>query len=160
MSFEWYDKDLLALLKSMVPADARRWVKADSAWLISTDVTELRVALQRLGVEVSGDAPPPPADMQPTGDAEHWRRKHDDMAAAARHLQQQVIQLREELAQLTSSAPTAPPPNTDWAHSLFAAVGSDLAQSVYKSLSTALHPDTGGRTDLMQQLNAARPPRR
>ncbi|MGL5910108.1 MAG: hypothetical protein ACRCZP_08905 [Phycicoccus sp.] len=58
----------------------------------------------------------------------------------------------------------APPPSAaapvNWAAELFAAVGPQRADTVYRALSRILHPDTGGDTRLMQQLNAARPEQR
>jgi hypothetical protein len=45
--------------------------------------------------------------------------------------------------------------SADWAGTLFAAVGTDRAQSVYRALSKVLHPDVGGDTKLMQQLSEA-----
>lgn len=43
-----------------------------------------------------------------------------------------------------------------WADELFTAVGPSRAEVVYRALSRVLHPDAGGDTALMQQLNAAR----
>lgn len=43
-----------------------------------------------------------------------------------------------------------------WAEALFAAVGKDRQDAVYKALSRVLHPDVGGDTALMQALNDAR----
>jgi hypothetical protein len=47
-------------------------------------------------------------------------------------------------------------PDPDWAASLLAAVGSDLQDAAYRALSKVLHPDVGGDTRLMQDLNRAR----
>lgn len=52
-----------------------------------------------------------------------------------------------------------PPPSrgeVTWAETLFVAVGPDRVEPVYRALVRVLHPDTGGDTVLMQQLNAAR----
>ena len=43
-----------------------------------------------------------------------------------------------------------------WAETLFAAVGPARAAAVYRALSRVLHPDAGGDTALMRELNAAR----
>lgn len=56
----------------------------------------------------------------------------------------------------STSHGTRSTPAADWADQLFSAVGPDLAETVFKALTKALHPDTGGDTVLMQQLNAAR----
>jgi hypothetical protein len=44
-----------------------------------------------------------------------------------------------------------------WAVLMFRAVGKDMAKSVYRAMSRALHPDIAGdnATELMKQLNAA-----
>ena len=48
-------------------------------------------------------------------------------------------------------------PGDDWADGLFAAVGPDRVDLVFRALSKTLHPDAAaGDTVLMQQLNAAR----
>jgi hypothetical protein len=53
--------------------------------------------------------------------------------------------------------PAAPStPGRTWAEHLFAAVGPTHADATYRAMSKVLHPDTGGDTVLMQQLNAAR----
>jgi hypothetical protein len=44
---------------------------------------------------------------------------------------------------------------TDWATALFEAVGPERREPVYKALSRVLHPDVGGDTQLMQDLNRA-----
>lgn len=54
-----------------------------------------------------------------------------------------------------------PPPragrNTStWADSMYQALGKELADKAYKALVPVLHPDRGGDTVCMQQLNAAR----
>ncbi|MDX2552782.1 hypothetical protein [Streptomyces stelliscabiei] len=55
----------------------------------------------------------------------------------------------------------APPPRAErtketWADSMYKALGKDLADKAYKALVPVLHPDRGGDTVCMQQLNAAR----
>ena len=56
--------------------------------------------------------------------------------------------------------PPQPPGNgaaTDgWADQLFRRVGPGRSDLVYRMLSRALHPDVGGNTQLMQELNQAR----
>lgn len=44
----------------------------------------------------------------------------------------------------------------NWADSLFQALPEALAEKAFKALTRVLHPDTGGDTALMQQLNGAR----
>ncbi|MGW0914679.1 hypothetical protein ACWD1Z_23420 [Streptomyces sp. NPDC002784] len=56
---------------------------------------------------------------------------------------------------------TAPPPRTErntdtWADSMYLALGKELGDKAYKALVPVLHPDRGGDTVGMQQLNAAR----
>ena len=53
-------------------------------------------------------------------------------------------------------APSPGTPDRTWAEHLFAAVGPAHADATYRAMSKVLHPDTGGDTVLMQQLNAAR----
>lgn len=55
----------------------------------------------------------------------------------------------------------APPPRTErsagtWADSMYRALGRDLGDKAYKALVPVIHPDRGGDTVCMQQLNAAR----
>lgn len=47
-------------------------------------------------------------------------------------------------------------PADDWADTVFAAVGEDRQEAVFKALSKVLHPDTGGDHVLMVELVAAR----
>ncbi len=48
-------------------------------------------------------------------------------------------------------------PGDDWADGLFAAVGPDRVDLVFRALSRTLHPDAAaGDTALMQELNGAR----
>jgi len=48
-------------------------------------------------------------------------------------------------------------PAAGWADALFAAVGTDRVDLVFRALSKTLHPDAAaGDTVLMQELNAAR----
>lgn len=55
-----------------------------------------------------------------------------------------------------------PPKNTtngdsgDWARAVFRRVGPGKTDVVYRALSRVLHPDVGGDTELMQELNDAR----
>ncbi len=54
-----------------------------------------------------------------------------------------------------------PPPrngrNTEtWADGLFTALNPALAEKAYKALVRVIHPDVGGSTEAMKQLNAAR----
>jgi len=42
-----------------------------------------------------------------------------------------------------------------WARLLFARVGPQRADAVYRALSKCLHPDVGGDTELQRELNAA-----
>lgn len=56
---------------------------------------------------------------------------------------------------------SAPPPRAErekptWADSMYKALGKDLGDKAYKALVPVLHPDRGGDTTCMQQLNAAR----
>lgn len=56
---------------------------------------------------------------------------------------------------------SAPPPRSQrnpdtWADAMYKALGKSLADKAYKALVPVLHPDRGGDTVCMQQLNAAR----
>lgn len=55
------------------------------------------------------------------------------------------------------SAPPPPPPRTNgnWAEQLLRTAGPELSSKIRQQLSRALHPDTGGSTALMQDLNHA-----
>ena len=63
---------------------------------------------------------------------------------------------------VTGLQPPKPPPtrnghgDADWAKTLFRRVGPGRTDIVYRMLSKALHPDVGGDTRLMQELNDAR----
>lgn len=48
-----------------------------------------------------------------------------------------------------------PPKAQMWADTMFDALPAVLRQPVYRALSRVLHPDSGGDTKAMQQLNAA-----
>ena len=43
----------------------------------------------------------------------------------------------------------------EWARLLFRRVGPTRSSAVYRALSTCLHPDVGGDTELQRELNAA-----
>jgi len=55
-----------------------------------------------------------------------------------------------------------PPPrtgrdtSTTWAEAMYIALGHELGDKAHKALVPVLHPDRGGDTTAMQQLNAAR----
>ncbi|MGH3099296.1 MAG: hypothetical protein ACRDMV_25225 [Streptosporangiales bacterium] len=54
-----------------------------------------------------------------------------------------------------------PPPGRNgsgktWADDMFLTLGPDLGEKAFKALVRAIHPDLGGSTTAMQQLNAAR----
>lgn len=56
---------------------------------------------------------------------------------------------------------STPPPRSarnasTWADAMYKALGRDLGDKAYKALVPVLHPDRGGATVPMQQLNAAR----
>lgn len=56
---------------------------------------------------------------------------------------------------------STPPPRAErnadtWADSMYLALGKELGDKAYKALVPVLHPDRGGDTVCMQQLNAAR----
>ncbi|MEH0445458.1 hypothetical protein QA811_17800 [Streptomyces sp. B21-102] len=56
---------------------------------------------------------------------------------------------------------STPPPRAErnadtWADSMYRALGKTLGDKAYKALVPVLHPDRGGDTVGMQQLNAAR----
>lgn len=56
---------------------------------------------------------------------------------------------------------SSPPPRAErnadtWADSMYRALGKTLGDKAYKALVPVLHPDRGGDTVCMQQLNAAR----
>ncbi|MFE9098519.1 hypothetical protein [Streptomyces sp. NPDC007264] len=56
---------------------------------------------------------------------------------------------------------SSPPPRAErnpdtWADSMYRALGKTLGDKAYKALVPVLHPDRGGDTVSMQQLNAAR----
>ena len=49
-----------------------------------------------------------------------------------------------------------PEQSYEWASGVFRRVGPHRTDAVYRGLSKLLHPDVGGDTKLMQELNAAR----
>jgi len=56
-----------------------------------------------------------------------------------------------------SDWPRASAPKSEtWADQMYAALGKELGDKAYKALVPVLHPDRGGDTVCMQQLNAAR----
>lgn len=64
--------------------------------------------------------------------------------------------LRADGHDVTVGAGEADPLPENWGDALFEAVGDGLIEPVYRALSRILHPDIGGDTQLMQELNAAR----
>lgn len=89
-----------------------------------------------------------PATKNWTVDAGHAER----LASALRATGHQVIGLDPE-----------PPPRTSttgdtahWARTLFRRVGPTRHEPVFRALSRIFHPDVGGDTALMQELNDAR----
>ena len=52
--------------------------------------------------------------------------------------------------------PSPSTPTRTWAEHLFVAVGPARADATFRAMAKVLHPDVGGDTTLMQQLNTAR----
>jgi hypothetical protein len=122
-----YDPTLVALIKSAVPAGQRRWDPEAKRWTILD-----------------------------TFSANYFARK----ARAAGHAVE-MDGVRHESDSRFRGQQQAPPRSsstvsTDWATALLRAVGKERQDAVYKALSRVLHPDVGGDTELMQQLNEAR----
>jgi len=107
----------------------------------------------------------------PTFKADEWLRDFREQARRTeewlRAERERREQRQREQRQWGASAGTnqqqqqARPPRPDrgertWADALLTAAGPELAPRVFKALAAVLHPDTGGDTTLMQQLNAAR----
>ncbi len=87
-----------------------------------------------------------------------WSVEHlwaDTLAAALRAAGHTVVGLEERQQQKQQRRPRDPDPAT-WARILFARVGPDRRQAVYRALAKVLHPDVAtGDTVLQRELNDA-----
>lgn len=77
-----------------------------------------------------------------------WRIPTDLVDSVARRL-------RARGCRVTVDESATPQKPRGWAREMFAAVGPQRAQTVYRALSRVLHPDQGGSTELQQELNRA-----
>lgn len=133
-----YDAARVETIKSI---PGRTWDKDGKFWKIpSGRVPSLVAALQSNGdhVQVVGMAPPPPSAESDAIIARLEREKQ--------RLQQEVIRLKNAQAAKEQN----------WAEQLLGTLDAEQAEKAYRALSRVLHPDMGGDTALMQQLNAAR----
>ena len=83
----------------------------------------------------------------------------DEAANALRAVGCEVHVTRADGTPWTSGRPGAghrSTPAEGWASALLKAVGPQHQDRVYRALSRVLHPDAGGDTQLMQDLNRAR----
>ncbi|WP_280271878.1 hypothetical protein [Nocardia wallacei] len=153
------------MLKSIIPSDRRQWNNDAVEWRIVGDIAELHDEFGRRSVPVTvvgerGQAKREPDERE---SVDHWRRKFEAMAEAAKRMHEEKLQLQEEheetlrkLKEVAAKA-SAPPASGSWAEQLFTAVGESRIDAVFKAMSRCLHPDVKtGDTRLMQQLNDAR----
>lgn len=134
-----YDPTRVEVIKTI---PGRFWEKAGHFWTVpSGEVPALKAALEAFGdhVQIIGAAPTAPSAAET--DAIITRLERDKQ-----RLQQEIIRLKNAQAASTQN----------WAEQLLGRLGVEQGDKAFKALSRVLHPDVGGDTVLMQQLNAAR----
>lgn len=128
-----YDPDRIEVIRTI---PGRVWNKDGKFWTIpASRVASLRAALEAYGDQVQVHSASSPDDATI---ARLEREKQ--------RLQQEIIRLKNSQAATAQS----------WAEQLLGKLTPEQADKAYKALSRVLHPDVGGDTRLMQQLNAAR----
>lgn len=139
-----YDPARIDIIKT-VPG--RSWNKDRKTWSIPANwVAHLKAALEDHGdkVTVIGQPDPgPAADANPRG-------AH---AATIARLEREKQRLQQEIIRLKNAQATA---SQNWAEVLLSKLTPEQADKAHKALTRVLHPDVGGNTELMQQLNVAR----
>ncbi|TLF76666.1 hypothetical protein [Nocardia cyriacigeorgica] len=164
VSFTHRDPELLNAMKKAVPR-GRHWDAVNMSWRVNAGtriMADLCAEFEQLGAAVTkpNTLNPNPPDGGDRRTAEYWERKFRAMNDAARRQHEQIQQLideRDELQEQLRSATNVSTPMNGWAETLFDAVGPTLRKSVFKALTTCLHPDRAGDEGhpLQQQLNAA-----
>lgn len=140
-----YHPDRIEVIKTI---PGRSWDKEGKFWTIPTyQVPSLVVALQTIGDQVQinqkPDRPPPPADSG------KLRKAQEQIHA----LETENRRLRRDLQRAGSEASAT---RHNWAYDLLAKLDPEQAEKAYKRLAGVLHPDAGGPSDLMRDLNVAR----
>lgn len=183
-SYSDYDRGRVGTIKTL-PSYARRWDRQKRArWIDPDYVAELADLLREFGdtVTVQDETEHSRAasgagqkrrtsssDLQDqlarlhaeqqrlTDQCDALRAQRDDARTASRtwirNLQAEVTQLQQENQRLHRASRTA---SRSWAEELLSRCGPNLSETVFRRLSSALHPDVAGNTALQQELNTAR----
>jgi hypothetical protein len=133
-----YDPARIEIIKSI---PGRTWDKDGKFWKIPTS----RVGSLKAALEANGD------QVQVIGGVAQGRSAESDAIIARlerekQRLQQENIRLKNAQASSAQS----------WAEQLLCRLDPEQSEKAYRALSRILHPDVGGNTALMQQLNARR----
>ncbi|MGA6205490.1 hypothetical protein ACPESR_12105 [Nocardia testacea] len=164
VAFTHSDRTLLDAMKKAIPRGCH-WDNVNKRWRVTASIRVMAgvcTQFERLEAAVTR---PETLTQHRTDDrdhqtAEHWENRFRAMDDAARRLHEQIQQLIDERDDLVNQLKTATQQTAtanDWAETLFDAVGPALHKTVFKTLTTCLHPDRAGAAGhtLQQQLNAA-----
>ncbi|WP_433523892.1 hypothetical protein ACQPZ2_01080 [Nocardia pseudovaccinii] len=164
VAFTHSDRKLLDAMREAVP-HGRHWDPGNKHWLVTASsqvMADLCTRFEQHGAAVTkpDTLTQDPPDGGDRSSAEYWEKQFRAMDDAARRLHEQIQQLIDERDDLKEQLKTAAHQSTTangWAEMLFDAVGPTLRKSVFKALTTCMHPDRAGATGhtLQQQLNAA-----
>lgn len=132
-----YDPARVDIIKTI---PGRTWDKDGKFWKIPSG----RVASLKAALEASGD------QVQVIGTPVGRSSENDAIIA---RLEREKLRLQQEIIRLKNAQAASA---QNWAEQLLGRLDPDQADKAYRALSRILHPDVGGPTALMQQLNAAR----
>lgn len=144
----------------------RTWNPALKVWIIpASDVDLLKGKLEDEGFAVQvADDTPKQSQQATANEAEmrHLRDRVEVLQGRVRSLEAENTKLRAENRvhafndRFGNSSPfSRRGSGSSWADDMFNAMSPALAEKVYKKLSTVLHPDLGGDTELMKLINVA-----
>lgn len=136
-----YSPERVEIIKNL---PTRLWSKTEKCWAFpAAYVDRLAAALTAFGdtVTITGTRPTTSTNNTRTGGTTTALERENQ------RLRQEIIRLKNQLADATRA---------NWAEELLRRCDKELGDKVYKALSRTVHPDVGGNTQLMQQLNAAR----
>lgn len=165
-----YDPEIVAALKTTIPARLRSYDPATKLWSCSR--RELIVAaLSAWPGQVEWIDTPPPTPAAGFGTPPPPRNPFMEAAGLRDHRDQELTRLRAQMerdtrtiaglraelaaAKAQSAARPSAPSSPEAAFRVILRASSD-PRAAFRSLSRAVHPDTGGDAALMVALNAAR----
>lgn len=143
-----YDPERVEIIKTI---PGRRWDSRGKFWEIpAVQVPNLVVALGAFGDVVAinqASEPPPQQHKRDDGEVRQLREENRRLEREKQRLEQAVVRMRNEADAADDRS---------WAEQLLSGCDPQLSEKVFKRLVTVLHPDAGGDTRLMQELNVAR----